>query len=165
MMTVFLLSLCPILQEAFRDLSLKWDLGLLLAWLPWHTLYKCTRDGEAKAGDWDRARGLIKIIKKAKSCLVSSNTSAQGHWLPFGGLCFTREKLLPSVPFLAIDMAGAILSVPAIEFGMMGDKILLIETSFFDTEVLSGYFILLPDVDGYSKILTSLGMGDISISG
>ena len=59
----------------------------------------------------------------------------------------------------------AILSVPAIEFGMMGDKILLIETNFFDTEVLSGYFILLPDVDGYSKILTSLGMGDVSISG
>ena len=76
----------------------------------------------------------------------------------------TSLKLLPSVPFIAIDMAGAILSVPAIEFGMMGDKILLIETSFFDTEALNGYFILLPDVEGYSKILTSLGMGDITIS-
>lgn len=77
----------------------------------------------------------------------------------------TNLKLLPSVPFIAIDMAGAILSVPAIEFGMMGDKILLIETSFFDTESLSGYFILLPDMDGYAKILTSLGMGDMTISG
>ena len=76
----------------------------------------------------------------------------------------TSLKLLPSVPFIAIDMAGAILSVPAIEFGMMGDKILLIETSFFDTEALSGYFILLPDVEGYSKILESLGMGNVSIT-
>ncbi|MCR5656236.1 MAG: chemotaxis protein CheC [Butyrivibrio sp.] len=76
----------------------------------------------------------------------------------------TNLKLLPSVPFIAIDMAGAILSVPAIEFGMMGDKILLIETSFFDTETLSGYFILLPDVEGYGKILSSLGMGDMTTS-
>ena len=66
-------------------------------------------------------------------------------------------------PYVAIDMAAAILSVPAIQFGMMGDKILLIETQFFDELKLSGYFILLPDMDGYSKILSSLGMGDVSL--
>ena len=75
----------------------------------------------------------------------------------------TNLKLVPSIPFVAIDMAGAILSVPAIQFGMMGDKILLIETQFFDELRLSGYFILLPDVDGYKKILSSLGMGDIEL--
>ena len=75
----------------------------------------------------------------------------------------TNLKLVPSIPFVAIDMAGAILSVPAIQFGMMGDKILLIETQFFDELKLSGYFILLPDYDGYSKILSSLGMGDVSV--
>lgn len=74
----------------------------------------------------------------------------------------TNLKLIPSIPFVAIDMAGAILSVPAIQFGMMGDKILLIETRFFDDLKLSGYFILLPDMDGYAKILSSLGMGEIS---
>ena len=46
---------------------------------------------------------------------------------------------------------------------MMGDKILLIETQFFDELKLSGYFILLPDMDGYSKILSSLGMGDVQL--
>ena len=75
----------------------------------------------------------------------------------------TNLKLVPSVPFVAIDMAGAILSVPAIQFGMMGDSILLIETQFFDELKLSGFFILLPDMDGYKKILSSLGMGDISL--
>jgi len=73
----------------------------------------------------------------------------------------TNLKMIPSVPFVAIDMAGAILSVPAIEFGMMGDKILLIETMFFDEMKLNGYFILLPDMDGYNKILQSLGMGSV----
>lgn len=75
----------------------------------------------------------------------------------------TNLKLVPSVPYVAIDMAAAILSVPAIQFGMMGDKILLIETQFFDELKLSGYFILLPDLDGYKKILSSLGMGDIQL--
>jgi chemotaxis protein CheC len=74
----------------------------------------------------------------------------------------TGLKMLPSVPYLAVDMCGAILSVPAIEFGLMGDKLLLIETAFSDDVKLSGYFILLPDLDGYKKILGSLGI-DISI--
>ncbi|MBR5356810.1 MAG: chemotaxis protein CheC, partial [Lachnospiraceae bacterium] len=39
----------------------------------------------------------------------------------------TNLKIYPSIPDLTIDMAGAILSVPAIEFGTLGDKILLIQ--------------------------------------
>ena len=37
-----------------------------------------------------------------------------------------------SVPALAMDMAGAVLSVPIIQFGRMGDSVLLIETHFFE---------------------------------
>ena len=68
----------------------------------------------------------------------------------------TQVVIYPSVPALSIDMAGAILSVPAIEFGTMGDKLLLIQTQFF--EGLDGYFILVPDLDSYDKILSALGM-------
>lgn len=71
----------------------------------------------------------------------------------------TNLKIYPTVPDLAIDMAGAILSVPAIEFGTVGDKILLIQTQFTDDYELDGYFVLLPDLESYSKILASLGMG------
>ena len=70
----------------------------------------------------------------------------------------TNLTILPSVPELAIDMAGAILSVPAIEFGTMGDNILLIETQFTDDQDMSGYFILVPDLESYGKILGSLGI-------
>lgn len=67
-----------------------------------------------------------------------------------------------SVPMLQIDMAGAILSVPAIEFGKIGDKVLLIETEFDDdvenNEAIRGYYILVPELESYEKILSSLGV-------
>ena len=70
----------------------------------------------------------------------------------------TNMKIIASVPDLCIDMAGAILSVPAIEFGEMGDKMLMIETAFTDDKEMNGYFILVPDLPSYEKLLTSLGM-------
>lgn len=70
----------------------------------------------------------------------------------------TNLKIFPSVPDLTIDMAGAILSVPAIEFGTLGDKILLIQTQFTDDCELDGYFILVPDLESYGKILGALGI-------
>lgn len=70
----------------------------------------------------------------------------------------TNLKMLPSVPDLNIDMLNAILSVPAIEFGIMGDQILLIQTRFTDDVDLNGYFVLLPDLESYTKILSALGL-------
>lgn len=70
----------------------------------------------------------------------------------------TNLSVYPSVPDLTVDMAGAILSVPAIEFGALGDRILLIQTQFFDEMVLDGYFILIPDLESYGKILAALGI-------
>ncbi len=70
----------------------------------------------------------------------------------------TNLVIYPSVPDLAVDMAGAILSIPAIQFGSIGDHILLIQTQFIDEMLLEGYFILLPDLDSYGKILGSLGI-------
>lgn len=70
----------------------------------------------------------------------------------------TNLKIFPSPPSICIDMAGAILSVPAIEFGTVGDKILLIQSQFMDEIELNGYFIMVPDIESYGKILGSLGM-------
>ncbi|MCR5278160.1 MAG: chemotaxis protein CheC [Lachnospiraceae bacterium] len=70
----------------------------------------------------------------------------------------TNLKIYPSVPALTIDMAGAILSVPAIEFGTLGDKILLIQTQFTDDMELDGFFVLVPDLESYAKILSALGL-------
>lgn len=71
----------------------------------------------------------------------------------------TNILITASVPYMAIDMAGAILSVPAIEFGKIGDKALLIETEFGDEDIaVNGYFILIPTIDSYAAILSSLGL-------
>ena len=70
----------------------------------------------------------------------------------------TNMTIMPSVPYIAIDMAAAILSVPAIQFGQYGDNALMIATEFGDEVMIDGYFILLPELDSYDKILKSLGI-------
>lgn len=70
----------------------------------------------------------------------------------------TSMMIVPSVPYICVDMAGAILSVAAIEFGIMGDKILMIETQISDETQINGYFLLMPDLESYEKILSSLGL-------
>ena len=70
----------------------------------------------------------------------------------------TNLMIYPTPPSLTIDMAGAILSVPAIEFGILGDHILLIQSQFYDEVEIDGYFILIPDLPSYEKILRALGI-------
>ena len=70
----------------------------------------------------------------------------------------TQMSLSPSVPYIAVDMAASILSVPAIQFGQFGDKALLIETQICADIQMEGYFILMPEQESYEKILSSLGI-------
>ncbi|MGN0506759.1 MAG: chemotaxis protein CheC [Lachnospiraceae bacterium] len=72
----------------------------------------------------------------------------------------TKLTISASIPYIAIDMAGAILSVPAIEFGKLGDKALLIEAEFGreGADDINGYFLLIPTMESYNAIMTSLGL-------
>ena len=70
----------------------------------------------------------------------------------------TNLVIYPSIPDMTIDMAGAILSVPAVEFGIYGDNILLIQSQISDEIDIDGFFIMVPDMDSYEKILKSLGI-------
>ena len=64
-----------------------------------------------------------------------------------------------SVPSIAIDMAGAILSVPLILFGQVGDHVLLIETQFIEGENhVKGNFFLIPEEKSFKILLESLGV-------
>ncbi len=72
---------------------------------------------------------------------------------------FTKKFFKPSVPYISIDMANAILSVPAIEYGKVADRILLIESIFkTDGTDVSGFFLLIPDMPSLSTIFTALGV-------
>lgn len=93
----------------------------------------------------------LSALKEIGNILAGSYLSA------LSGL--TNMKILPSVPDLAIDMAGAILSVPAIEFGKVGDTVLYIETEFSEgSDKVVGDFFLVPDVDTYDVLLKALGV-------
>ena len=71
----------------------------------------------------------------------------------------TGLNLTISVPSICIDMAGAILSVPAIQFGHTGDHAIFIETQFEEGErSINGDLFLIPEVDSFEKILKSLGV-------
>lgn len=71
----------------------------------------------------------------------------------------TGLKITVSVPSLAIDMAGAILSVPAIQFGFIADQVLFIETVFKEGKSsVYGNLFLLPDMASFEKILSKLGV-------
>ena len=65
-----------------------------------------------------------------------------------------------SVPTMNVDMAGALLSVPAIYYANISDKIILIEDEFgHDQAAASSHILLIPEVDGLKKIMESLGLG------
>ena len=70
----------------------------------------------------------------------------------------TNLVITPSNPYIAVDMAASILSVPAIQFGQFGDNALFIQTEFGDDVMINGYFILMPEQNSYEKILTALGL-------
>ncbi|MQN01400.1 MAG: chemotaxis protein CheC [bacterium LCO1.1] len=92
----------------------------------------------------------MSAIKEIGNIIAGSYLSA------LSGL--TNMTITPSVPYVAIDMAGAILSVPAIQFGMVGDNALMIKTEMGDDLDISGYYILMPEGDSYQKILRALGL-------
>ncbi|AEI44318.1 chemotaxis protein CheC [Paenibacillus mucilaginosus] len=73
---------------------------------------------------------------------------------------FTKLNMQPTVPSLAIDMAGAILGYGLLQFGEMGDQALLIDTKFLDgKEEVEGHFFLIPDPESFPKIFQALGVG------
>ncbi|MED1949181.1 chemotaxis protein CheC [Brevibacillus centrosporus] len=72
---------------------------------------------------------------------------------------FTHLNLQPSVPALAVDMAGAILSYGLIELGQAGDFALTIDTAFFEgNELVKGNFFLIPDPGSLPILFRSLGV-------
>ena len=67
-----------------------------------------------------------------------------------------------SVPSVAVNMLGGILSVPISMFGEVTDKLMLIQGEFLigDTQ-LKGELLLLPDIESLNFLMKKLGVADI----
>lgn len=64
-----------------------------------------------------------------------------------------------SVPEVSIDMAGALLSVPIIRFGEIGDRVLFIEENFQSSaESVASHMILFAEVESLNLMLSKLGI-------
>lgn len=72
-------------------------------------------------------------------------------------------KVRYSLPDICVDMAGAILSVPCIEFGKISDKALLINSQFKAGEQeIDGYILLVSEVHSFDVLLAQLGIGGLN---
>jgi len=76
---------------------------------------------------------------------------------------FTNLFLYPSVPALAIDMVGAIVTYGLIELSQVSDYAIVINTQLSDKENMfsdevNGHFFLLPDPDSFTTLFQSLGV-------
>ncbi|MDT8901316.1 chemotaxis protein CheC [Selenomonadales bacterium 4137-cl] len=107
-----------------------------------------------------RERGLTDHLDSMdESALLEIGNILAGAYLNALSF-FTKFTLLPSIPALAIDMAGAILSVILSQLGQMGDHALVIETEF-STEGdggVKGHFFLIPDPGSLGTILAAIGV-------
>jgi len=64
-----------------------------------------------------------------------------------------------SIPYIAIDMAGALMSVPLIEFGTLGDKVMFIEESFLgEFHHLRSNIIMFAELETLKAIMERLGL-------
>jgi len=76
---------------------------------------------------------------------------------------FTSLNLMPSIPSLNVDMAGAIISSGIIELSQTQDYAIVIDTALREeikevSNTVKGHFFLLPDPDSFNHIFRSLGV-------
>lgn len=83
----------------------------------------------------------VSALKEVGNILASAYLSAIGNLL--------HKTLIPSVPMLAYDMAGAVADYVLIDLSQGGDLALMVETDFSagadDARHIRGHFFLMPD--------------------
>ena len=94
----------------------------------------------------------VSALKEVGNILASAYLSAIGNLL--------RKTLIPSVPLLAYDMAGAVVDYVLIDLSKGGDVALMIETDFAATGCkdpsIRGHFFMLPDPGTLEVFLSAL---------
>ena len=93
----------------------------------------------------------VSALKEVGNILTGSYLNAFYH--------FTQLSMIPSIPSLAMDMAGAILNVVLVQLGQMGDMAVVIETKFLsEDDSVNGHFFLVPDPGSLGTIVKAVGV-------
>lgn len=105
----------------------------------------------------ERAKGALLTELEVSALKEVGNILASAYLNALGGML--KMTLIPSVPVLSFDMAGAVVDYVLIELAEVGDTSLMIETEFSsDGEAASGHFFLLPDPPSLEVILKTVGV-------
>ena len=108
---------------------------------------------EENCEDYGLSEMKLSAIKEIGNILGSSYVGSIA--------LLTGLKISISIPYIAIDMAGALLSVPVIQFGAVGDKVLFIKERFSTSQGdLSGEIIMFAEVETLRTIMSRLGLSD-----
>ncbi len=105
--------------------------------------------------DIDDYMDLTELEKSALeeigNIIISSYVNAMS------GLTGVSIKL--SIPSIAINMLGGILSVPMVEFGYETDKLMMINGKFIvDDKVLDSNLLMMPDIQSLNYLMQKLGV-------
>ena len=93
----------------------------------------------------------ISALKEVGNILTGSYLNSFFH--------FTNISMIPSIPSLTIDMAGAILNIVLVQLGQMGDHAMVIETKFLaEDDSINGHFFLVPDPGSLSTLVKAVGV-------
>jgi chemotaxis protein CheC len=88
-------------------------------------------------------------LKEVGNILASAYLSALGS--------LVGMVLIPSIPMLSFDMAGAVVDYVLIELGEVGDLALVVETEFYgEDHRISGHLFIFPDPQSLSVILKAI---------
>lgn len=106
-----------------------------------------------------RPQGTTKILDAMdQSALMEIGNILSGAYLN-AFFNFTHISMLPSIPSLAMDMAGAILNIVLVQLGQMGDQALVIETEFLaEDDGINGHFFLVPDPGSLITLIKAVGV-------
>src|SRR5690625_3533959 len=106
----------------------------------------------------------IKLQNESNNQLAFSALKELGNIITVAYLTalsdFLNIDIRPSIPYLTIDMVGAILTVGLVELSRISDYAIVIDTEINDQTIdgITGHFFLLPDPDSLAKIFTALGI-------
>ena len=102
--------------------------------------------------------GLTNLDETVISALSEVGNIICGTYVSAIGQLTNIDVKLAS-PCFQVDMAGALMSVPVIEFGEVGDKLLNIDKNLvIDGQAMNAEVFLIPTIDSLETMLTKLGI-------
>jgi chemotaxis protein CheC len=107
---------------------------------------KCVSCGDIKKLD----EMDTSLLKELGNILAGAYLNAMSQ--------LTGLRIDVSPPDISADMAGAIMSLPAAMFGLVGDKALLIREDFIKGDHITSHIIMVPELNSLNLILKRLGV-------